>query len=72
MSQPTDLVISTTPQPGTRVCTLNRPAKRNALSQDLIDQLLRQLQLASADPAVRSIIITGAGGFFSGEPCHYF
>ncbi|OJJ05056.1 hypothetical protein ASPVEDRAFT_893193 [Aspergillus versicolor CBS 583.65] len=65
MSQPTDLVISTTPQPGTRVCTLNRPPKRNALSQDLIDQLLRQLQLASADPEVRSIIITGAGGFFS-------
>lgn len=71
MSQPTDLVISTTPQPGTRVLTLNRPPKRNALSQDLIDQLLRQLQLASADPEVRSIIITGAGGLFSGKPCHH-
>ncbi|KAL3479455.1 ClpP/crotonase-like domain-containing protein [Aspergillus californicus] len=59
------LVLVSTPLPGIRVCTLNRPTKRNALSQELINQLLHELELGSDDQNISSIIITGSGGFFS-------
>ncbi|HVJ36130.1 MAG TPA: crotonase/enoyl-CoA hydratase family protein [Terriglobia bacterium] len=45
--------------------TLNRPAKLNALSYELIDGLLRQLDLIEADPAIGAVILTGAGEAFS-------
>ncbi|KAL2830518.1 ClpP/crotonase-like domain-containing protein [Aspergillus cavernicola] len=60
-----NLILVSTPLPGIRVCTLNRPTKRNALSQDLINQLLLQLKLASEDQDICSVIITGSGSFFS-------
>ena len=41
--------------------TLNRPARRNALSPALIDQLHRAFVDASADHALRAIVLTGAG-----------
>ncbi|KAL2809215.1 ClpP/crotonase-like domain-containing protein [Aspergillus granulosus] len=59
------LVLDETPLPGVRICILNRPTKRNALSQGLIDQLLLQLRLAEKDHGISSIIITGSGNFFS-------
>jgi len=47
--------------------TLNRPERRNALSPNLITEVYDHLAAAQADPAVRSIVITGAGkGFCSG------
>ena len=47
--------------------TLNRPERRNALSATLVTELYDHLQAAQADPAVRSIVITGAGkGFCAG------
>ncbi|KAL3457965.1 ClpP/crotonase-like domain-containing protein [Aspergillus heterothallicus] len=60
-----ELVLVETLSPGIRVCTLNRSAKRNALSQALIDQLLLRLKAADTDDGVSSIIITGSGNFFS-------
>ncbi|MBE3050100.1 enoyl-CoA hydratase/isomerase family protein [Candidatus Bathyarchaeota archaeon] len=65
-SQP-QLVLATTPVARVRVLTLNRPAKRNALSQDLIQELLSELSKASSDPDVRAVIITGGTSFFSGK-----
>lgn len=62
-----DLVATTSPADGVRVLQLNRPEKRNALSQDLIDRLLAELSVAKNDPAVRVLIITGAGSCFSGR-----
>ncbi len=44
--------------------TLNRPNKRNALNDALIDNLKRALHQADADEAVRVVVITGAGADF--------
>ncbi len=41
--------------------TLNRPARRNALSPDLIEALHAALRQAKDDPEVRVVILTGAG-----------
>ncbi len=43
------------------VLTLNRPDRRNALSPGLIEDLIAALAAASADDAVRVIVITGSG-----------
>ncbi|WP_019070014.1 enoyl-CoA hydratase-related protein [Streptomyces hokutonensis] len=47
------------------VATLNRPEVRNAMSPELIDDLSDVLREADADPAVRAIVLTGAGTVFS-------
>ncbi len=44
--------------------TLNRPDARNALSAALVNELDEQLAAAVADPAVRCIVLTGAGVAF--------
>ena len=44
--------------------TLNRPENRNALSAVLVSELHEHLLAANADPAVRSIVITGADPAF--------
>lgn len=46
--------------------TLNRPEHRNALSQPLLDELHGHILSAEADPAVRCIVVTGAGRAFCG------
>ena len=46
---------------GRAVLTMNRPARRNALSPGLIDDLLAALRAADADPEVRLVLLTGAG-----------
>jgi enoyl-CoA hydratase len=61
------VIDASTPDTGIRFITLNRPQKRNALSRQLIDDFLAELRLANKDPAVRVIVISGAGSFFSGE-----
>jgi enoyl-CoA hydratase/carnithine racemase len=45
--------------------TLNRPAKRNALSLDLMHELLATLRSVSGEPGVRAIVLEGAGPAFS-------
>ena len=45
--------------------TLNRPEKRNALSLELMEQLIRALESAAADPDTRTIVLAGAGPVFS-------
>jgi enoyl-CoA hydratase/carnithine racemase len=46
---------------GIAVVTLNRPDKLNALDYALIDALAAALDELEADPAVRAVILTGAG-----------
>jgi enoyl-CoA hydratase/carnithine racemase len=41
--------------------TLNRPARRNALSLSLVESLTRALADADQDPELRLIVLTGAG-----------
>ncbi|KAA0232198.1 MAG: putative enoyl-CoA hydratase echA8 [Acidimicrobiales bacterium] len=45
--------------------TLNRPAKRNALSIELRDAVSDELDRLATDEAVKVVIITGAGDVFS-------
>jgi enoyl-CoA hydratase/carnithine racemase len=50
--------------PAVRV-TLNRPEKRNALSLELMQELVAVLRRASAEPETRAIVLEGAGPAFS-------
>lgn len=43
---------------------MNRPESRNALNPELIDELSIVLREADTDPAVRAIVLTGAGPVF--------
>ncbi len=43
--------------------TLNRPDKRNAISYELIDDLLRGLEMAASSP-IQALILTGSGKAF--------
>jgi len=57
------VLLSQTTAWGVRL-TLNRPDKLNAISAELRDSLLTAVQTAAADPAVRVIVINGAGRAF--------
>lgn len=50
-----------------RICTitLNRPQQRNAQSTELLTELDQAILTAGADPAVRVIVLAGAGDHFS-------
>ncbi len=53
---------------GVLTLTLNRPARLNALRWDMVEGLTRHVHDAGSDPAVRVIVITGAGrAFCSGD-----
>jgi enoyl-CoA hydratase/carnithine racemase len=45
--------------------TLNRPEKRNALSLELMEELIAALREVSAQAATRAIVLAGAGPAFS-------
>jgi enoyl-CoA hydratase len=53
------------PLPRVRRITLNRPEKRNALSNLLRKEILEALQAADRDPDVSVMIVRGAGPAFS-------
>jgi len=48
----------------TAVLTLNYPERRNALAVPMRRALVAALERIEADPALRAIVITGAGGTF--------
>jgi enoyl-CoA hydratase len=60
------LVNVSTPAEGVRVLAFNRPTKRNALSQELIDVFLGDLGAAAADQSVKVVVVTGSNTFFCG------
>lgn len=60
---------------GWRELALNRPEKRNSLSQGLLESLARELRAADADPDTHAVLITGGsspdfctGYFYDGAP----
>ena len=59
------LVIIDRPQEAIARLTLNRPAKRNAMSNPLRRELFGALEQADTDPAIRVIVLRGAGSCFS-------
>lgn len=61
------LVEVTGTGPTVEIC-LNRPAKKNALTQDMYTVLADTLVAAEADPGVHSVLLSGAGsGFCAGN-----
>ena len=59
-----DLVI-TEDREAVRHVVLNRPEKRNALNEDLVLAIGAALRAAADDPAVRCVVLRGAGPVFS-------
>ncbi|NDC58381.1 MAG: enoyl-CoA hydratase, partial [Alphaproteobacteria bacterium] len=62
---PSPLVLIDDPRPHVRRLTLNRPDKRNALSNDLRREMFAALEAADQDGDVRVVVIRGAGACFS-------
>lgn len=61
----TDSVLLQTDPHGVATLTLNRPEKHNAFDDAIIAELTAKLKQLDADPAVRVVILTGAGKTFS-------
>jgi enoyl-CoA hydratase/carnithine racemase len=52
---------------GIATLTLNRPDKRNAMSDDMRSEFIDALERVAADKAIRALVVTGAGkGFCAG------
>jgi len=49
---------------GIALITINQPAKRNAMTYPMIEQMFAHLARAGGDPSCRVVILTGAGGAF--------
>jgi enoyl-CoA hydratase len=60
-----DILLIDDPAPQVRRLTLNRPEKRNALSNDLRAQVFEALEAADTHPDIRVTILRGAGSCFS-------
>ncbi len=54
-------VLKVTRQPNYAVLTLNRPEKRNALNQPLIDALDQALRKFEGDREIRALLLRGEG-----------
>jgi enoyl-CoA hydratase/carnithine racemase len=50
---------------GIRIIRMNRPEKKNALTQVMYAAITRALHEAQADPAIRCLVLAGAPGAFS-------
>ncbi len=57
-------VLMSTPSPGVRLLTLNRPAIRNAMTSELTAAWDEALDAAVADRETRCLVVTGAGNSF--------
>jgi enoyl-CoA hydratase/carnithine racemase len=69
----TGTVLTHDPIDGVRVLTLNRPARLNAVTPALVEDLARELTTANQDPRIRAIVLTGAGrAFCSGDDLKEF
>jgi len=62
--QGTDNITATT-EGRVRVVTLNRPEKKNAFTQAMYGRLTDEMEAAADDPAIRVMVLTGAGDTFS-------
>ena len=50
---------------GVATLTIDRPEKKNAITGEMYEALVANLQKAAADKAVRAVLITGAGNTFT-------
>ena len=60
-------MLSSEHQAGVTTLTLQRPERGNALGPDLVEALISAAEAATADPAVHTLVLRGAGRhFFTG------
>jgi methylglutaconyl-CoA hydratase len=64
MATEPNLVVAADREPSVRLLTLNRPERRNALNIVLLKELAAAVEAAERDPAVRAIVLRGAGPVF--------
>lgn len=64
MATATGRLLMVEREDGTATLTLNRPQQRNALSLELMEQVIGALDELRADPTVRAVILAGAGPAF--------
>lgn len=57
-------LVTRTDRAGSTVVTLDSPRNRNALSRQLVEELLAHLETIASDPAARALVLTGAGRTF--------
>ncbi len=58
------MIESTVDSTGVLTLTFNRPERRNAMTLEMFRDYYRRLADADADPAVRAVVVTGAGDWF--------
>jgi 2-(1,2-epoxy-1,2-dihydrophenyl)acetyl-CoA isomerase len=61
----TGTILADRPAEAVLRLTLSNPAKRNAISAVMMDELAAQLRAAAGDPGVKAVVLTGAGDHFS-------
>ncbi|MEM1373133.1 MAG: crotonase/enoyl-CoA hydratase family protein [Pseudomonadota bacterium] len=59
------MLVTTQLEGGIATVCLNRPEKKNAMSLDLLDELLAAALALRDTPGLRAVILTGAGNVFS-------
>ncbi|RTL55306.1 MAG: enoyl-CoA hydratase [Bradyrhizobiaceae bacterium] len=57
--------VIVTDEDATRVITLRRPEKKNAITQEMYTAITNAIDTAQYNPAVRCIVITGGSGVFT-------
>jgi len=57
--------IETSTSGGVRTLRFNRPERKNAITTAMYDRLTRELEAAAGDPAIRVLVLTGAGETFT-------
>lgn len=60
------VLLTTIDQRGVARLTMNRPHVRNAFDEELIGAICDAMGKLNADPNIRAVVLTGAGGAFSG------
>jgi enoyl-CoA hydratase len=59
-------ILTSRPEPGVALITLNRPEALNALNSLLLNELSQALKEFDRDPQVGAIVVTGSDKVFAG------
>lgn len=64
-------ILTSRPETGVALITLNRPKALNALNTPLMLELNQALGEFDADPEIGAIVLTGSDRAFAGKSCSY-